>query len=320
MNAFRLSGYLAMMGLASTLATNAAAQSFQGFGFAPGLDVSEARGVSDDGRAVVILAFDGASGGGPGTVGLIWQADTGTTSAVGRLPGANFATGFAISGDGHTAVGASGTWGTPFQAYRFELAGPGGLNGLGDLPGGRVASQAFAVSADGGTVVGFGEVDGPNGGGTNHGFRWTEADGMTDLGTLPGDDTSNAFGLSRDGKTTVGFSGNTTTFRFEPTVWAADGTAHGLGLLAGTFGRASDVSDTGVVVGGSSSPNTADSLFFFTEAFRWSPSEDCRGSVTCRAGTSSPPPRRSPLTVRSLLVLGPRKKAERPSTGQSRPG
>lgn len=259
-------GLVGVFAFASATPASALGQSFESFGFAPGLDVSEARGISDDGRTVVVQSFDSAQGGGPGTVGLVGRADTRATTPVGLLPGANFSTGFAISGDGRSVVGASGTWGTPFQAYRLERGSSSPLIGLGDLPGGRFASQAFAVSRDGGVVVGFGEVDGP----ISRGFRWTSATGMVELRVLPGNNLSTAFGISRDGRTAVGYSGDTTTFRFEPTAWTPNGTPRALGLLAGSFGRANDVSDNGVVVGASSSPNTSGP--FFTEATRWTAS------------------------------------------------
>ena len=53
--------------------------------------------------------------------------------------------------------------------------------GVGDLPGGVISSQAFAVSADGLVVVGGSSS--ANGG---EAFRWTQAGGMVGLGDLPG--------------------------------------------------------------------------------------------------------------------------------------
>jgi len=61
------------------------------------------------------------------------------------------------------------------------------LQGLGLLPKGTV-SQAFSVSADGLTVVGYCTM--PDG---DHAIRWTEAGGMEDLGLLQGDTFSYAW-------------------------------------------------------------------------------------------------------------------------------
>ena len=80
-----------------------------------------------------------------------------------------------------------------------QLTG-GTFQGLGDLPGGVFFSEAAGVSADGSTVVGFG--NGHMGLGA---FRWTLSDGMVGLGDLPGGSyASRAFAVSADGSTIVG--------------------------------------------------------------------------------------------------------------------
>ena len=76
------------------------------------------------------------------------------------------------------------------------------FQGLGDLPGGSFASEAADVSADGSTVVGFG-----NSYMGIAAFRWTQAGGMVSLGDLPGGGyASRSFGVSGDGSTIVGRS------------------------------------------------------------------------------------------------------------------
>ena len=62
-----------------------------------------------------------------------------------------------------------------------SIADPPFFMGVGDLPGGGISSQAFAVSADGLVVVGGSSS--ANGG---EAFRWTQAGGMVGLGDLPG--------------------------------------------------------------------------------------------------------------------------------------
>jgi probable HAF family extracellular repeat protein len=69
--------------------------------------------------------------------------------------------------------------------------------GLGDLPGGNLNSQAFAVSSDGVFVVGSGTTAL----GTRP-FRWSQAGGMEDLGDLGFHTRANA--VSADGSIIVG--------------------------------------------------------------------------------------------------------------------
>ena len=76
----------------------------------------------------------------------------------------------------------------------------GTFQGLGDLPGGVFFSEAAGVSADGVTVVGFGNSSLGLGA-----FRWTPSEGMVGLGDLPGGSyASRAFAVSADGSTIVG--------------------------------------------------------------------------------------------------------------------
>ncbi len=247
----------------------ASADSFSGLGFIGDRDASQATAISDDGRFVSgNSSYSDVEG--VGNIGFVWSAETGLVAA-GQLPGANFSTAFGISGDGLTAVGASGIWGSPFQATRFTQAG--GLLGLGDLPGGREVAQAFGVSYDGSAVVGFSEIVGPPTGPRSRAFRWTESGGMEDLGTLTDDLTSSADAISRSGEIVVGFSSNPETSNGEAFLWTETSGMQGLGHLpGGNFSRATDLSDNGVIVGGSSGPNNVGDPFFFTEAFRWTES------------------------------------------------
>jgi len=84
------------------------------------------------------------------------------------------------------------------------------FKGLGFLPGGNTNSVANGVSADGSTVVGESVVSQSCSGsscvGIDEAFRWTARGGMTGLGVLPGDNSSNANAISGDGSTIVGYS------------------------------------------------------------------------------------------------------------------
>ena len=138
------------------------------------------------------------------------------------------------------------------------LSAPGNADppffmGLGDLPGGGIFSQAFAVSADGLVVVGVSSS--ANGG---EAFRWTQAGGMVGLGDLPGGSFSSvAWSVSGDGSVVVGKSGGS-AFR-----WAG-GTMSNLGNLpGGSGGSATGVSADGLVVTGTAG------IVGGQEAFRW---------------------------------------------------
>ncbi len=118
------------------------------------------------------------------------------------------------------------------------------LTWLGTLPDGG-NSYAYGVSADGSVVVGFAYNDIA----WQRAFRWTQATGMQDLGTLGGD-ASEAYGVSADGSVVVGSAHNDNgrwrAFRWE------NGVMQDLGTLGGNSSAASAVSANGSVVVGSS--------------------------------------------------------------------
>jgi probable HAF family extracellular repeat protein len=128
---------------------------------------------------------------------------------------------------------------------------------LGTLPGGD-ESRAFGVSADGSVVVGMAF----NAAGQWRAFRWTEAGGMQELGTLGGAQ-SGATGVSADGSVVVGWAynaaGQLRAFR-----WTEAGGMQELGTLGGYWSEAHGVSADGSVVVGKA-VNAAGQW----RAFRW---------------------------------------------------
>lgn len=94
---------------------------------------------------------------------------------------------------------------------------------LGTLGG---ASSYAADINSASTVVGWSET--PSG--TTHAFRWSSADGMVDLGTLPGDAMSRAVavldGAAQGGRQILGVSGDNA--RWTPVVWSASGSISAL--------------------------------------------------------------------------------------------
>jgi uncharacterized membrane protein len=133
-----------------------------------------------------------------------WTAESGMVVLPGR--GAN-----AVSADGSVVVGAYG-----FSDQAFRWTAQTGTVGLGDLPGGRVFSEANDVSADGSVVVGSGETAFDGNIRTTEAFFWTAQSGMVNLreflisqgSDLTGWRLSSAEGVSADGGTIVGTGQN----------------------------------------------------------------------------------------------------------------
>ncbi len=141
------------------------------------------------------------------------------------------------------------------------------LTWLGTLPG-YYASFAGGVSADGTVVVGscaywypnkyeYYEYD-------YRAFRWTQATGMQDLGTLGGAE-SGANGVSADGSVVVGWAHNASD-QYRAFRWTAAGGMQDLGTLGGWHSAASGVSADGAVVVG-----WATNARIQYRAFRWTP-------------------------------------------------
>lgn len=123
-----------------------------------------------------------------------------------------FGRAFGISADGSVVVGdadfATGDLFVPSLRHAFRWTEAGGFQDLGSLePGFR--SVAYDVTADGSQIAGMSGLELVIGGtSTNatHAFRWTEAEGMVDLGTLPGYTHSAATAISDNGAVIVGTS------------------------------------------------------------------------------------------------------------------
>jgi hypothetical protein len=122
---------------------------------------------------------------GPASAAFGQQA---SLTPLGDLPGGRFdseANGIGISAaDGPVAAGVTNVATPPgdpspfpdtSEAFRWTRAG--GMQGLGDLPGGQYLSLAHGVSGDGTAVVGYSAADN-----AIFAFRWTAATGMQSLG------------------------------------------------------------------------------------------------------------------------------------------
>jgi probable HAF family extracellular repeat protein len=222
-----------------------------------GLRAAGATGISIDGRFVVGFSHVGGIGD---TQAFSWTFDTGMvafipdtmwseahdTGALGRV----------ITGDyahwhgGHNRVQ---------EAYRWTEAG--GLEPLGDLPGGDFYSVGTDISADGNVIVGPSR-SGPSG--WSEGFRWTRETGMVGLGYLPGGTYSHAVDISGDGRVIVGWSDGT-PFHDESYYWTDETGMVGLGPTpgSGNSNMARAVSWDGSVIVGRMFHET------WGEAYRW---------------------------------------------------
>jgi len=124
--------------------------------------------------------------------------------------------------------------------------------------GGR---SSYAADINGfNTVVGWSETTG----GATRAFRWSDAQGMVDLGTLPGDQVSRAVAVL-DGGQILGVSGDGS--RWTPVVWSAAGSISALpiSLIPGfTVALPTDFNARGDVVGSDAGG--------FQHGWIWSPS------------------------------------------------
>lgn len=144
---------------------------------------------------------------------------------------------------------------------------------LGDLPGASFESKALGISADGGTVVGYGRTVSGSTSGVPEAFRWTINDGMVGLGDLAGGIIfSMARNVSADGNTVVGFSSSTAS-AYDAFRWTSSGGLVSIGDLAGGIYQSqayASSADGAVVVGHGRSESGP-------EAFRWTAADGIVG-------------------------------------------
>ncbi|ATN33640.1 hypothetical protein ACO34A_07445 [Rhizobium sp. ACO-34A] len=145
-------------------------------------------------------------------------------------------------------------------------------------------SYAYAISANGTTVVGYSYLGGNDNYG--HGFVWRVGDtAMTDIGTLSDGTYSSASMVSDDGLVVVG-SANTmgsSTYGYSRAIrWTDAGGIIDLGTLGGNYSYAEAMNNDGSVIVGEAETapdvNTDDTYY---HAYRWSVGADgINGTMT----------------------------------------
>lgn len=155
---------------------------------------------SDDGNIVV-----GAQNNSGMNLASVWDVRDLFFNAT-ELTDPNVTTSVAndVSADGTVVVGDATLLGGGQSGFFYDrsLGGAATMVMIGTLPGGVSFSTANAVSADGTTVVGSAQ----NAGFVNRAIRWTQADGIQELGDLDGTVGGITFaeGVSGDGSIIVG--------------------------------------------------------------------------------------------------------------------
>ncbi len=201
-----------------------------------GADNSFASGINASGQVV------GWSGAVTGTRAFLW--DRGVMTDLGDLPGgsdSSVATGINASGQ----VGGSSPATPGTRAFLWDS---GVMTDLGDLPGGNDHSSAYDINDSGQVVGNSGAATG------SLAFLW-DSGVMTDLGELPGgSDGSVAYGINNSAQV-VG------TSQGAAFVWDSGDGILDLNTLLDASGsgwtliEATDINDTGWIVGAGTSPD-----------------------------------------------------------------
>ena len=215
----------------------------------------------------------------PGSCGQVGGADAqtaiqrtlyGTILHLGTNPGNTITVLAAGFGSQFTAAGWSDTDAGTFHSFQWTLSA--GTLDLGTLLGAAGNSIAFGISDDASTIVGWSNTTPgspfPSG---QHAFRWTQAGGMQDLGSLQGSSgTSIAYAANGDGSVVVGQTdmppNGPTPVPSHAFLWTQAGGMQDLGSPGAGFGStAYAVSSDGSVVVGSAAVSGGNHVFRWTQ-------------------------------------------------------
>jgi len=184
----------------------------------------------------------------------------GSFTNLGFLPGfTSLSYALATSDDGSVIAGASALFGAPNQYRAFGYNSTDGMFDLGTIAafGSGGNYEASIVSGDGSVIVGHannGTDDVYDTSGIvptqQHAFKYTDADGIVDIGVLSGKDYSLANAISADGSIIVGRSGVAGSTASDLAFKYEDGEMTSLGTL-GTRSVANAISRDGKIIVGS---------------------------------------------------------------------
>lgn len=278
------------MGMAALLATGAlvlpAIASAQPSSVTPlgslnatGSRTSRAAAVSADGSVVV-----GSSRYGENfrDHAFRWTSAGGMVDLGDFQGGVSFSNAQSVSADGSVVAGYSLRSDNSIHAFRWtQVGGLSDLGTLGAFGAERAESFALDVSEEGLVVVGVGTTSASI---YQHGFRWTQATGMVDLGTFGGNVGlySTAYATNQDGSVIVG-GGGTSAGYVHAFRWTQVGGMADLGALlgGGGYSEAFDVTPDGNIVVGASSVSTT-----LDQGFRWTAQTGMIGIGALNGGSS----------------------------------
>lgn len=210
-------------------------------GALPGGDISGAIGLNDSGE---VVGYSNTSSNPQLIYNFIafeWTASGGMVN-LGKLSGGNSSCAFEINSSGVIA-GDSFVDSTVVDAASWTN---NKIKKVGALP--KSIFTAGLDINDGGEIVGE-SIFAYSPTFTSHGFQWTSAGGIRDLGTLSGGNTSIANAINSSG-IIVGQSNSGAFVTWHAVEWSAADKVEDLGTLpGGTYSIAFGVNDSGEVVG-----------------------------------------------------------------------
>jgi probable HAF family extracellular repeat protein len=204
-----------------------------------GFNVLVGRDINESGQIVGVSQFSSSD---PNARAFSWTQGGGIVD-LGALGGAS-SDAQAVNDSGAVVGLAS----TPTETHAFLWTAGGGMVDLGS-PG----QNTFATDINNAGMVAIDNIT------TGHAFVWTSGGGMVDIGTLGG--VTRAVRLSENGAV-VGQSflpsGDS-----HPFMWTSSTGMIDLGSLGGSFAEATDVNESGEVVGRATTTGDEDDVSFF---------------------------------------------------------